>query len=160
MITTPAAYLKNPWLRWFWEHGGEEIVGPHGPFVPGLTLGPNPNPWGPTPNPWGPTPDPWRAVVAQLVQAAVAKDLAGRLEGGSKSELAKSAGGAIDKILDDWCGTPPKIPLPWPWPGPPPWTWEIVSGLSLVANSLQPGSLRDGILDIASQAAKKAGMAR
>jgi hypothetical protein len=158
MFTTPVAYLKNPWLRRFWEHGGE---------------GPDPDPWvalnpqlergllvGLNPQPEVPSYPPWvQGVVAQFVRAAVAKDLAARLEGGLKSELAKSADGAINKLLDDYCGNVPKIPLPWPWPGPPPWTWEIVSGLSLVAHSLQPGSLRDGILDITSKATQKS-MAR
>jgi hypothetical protein len=69
--------------------------------------------------------------------------------------MAKSAGTAIDTILDDYCGTPPRK-HPWPWPGPPPWVWDIASELSLMANSLQAGSLRDGILDVAAQAVQKA----
>ncbi|SRR6266545_2335076 len=144
MITTEVAYLKNPWLRWFWEHGGEEPVGPLGPFV------------SPQVERAGPHPEPWRAAVVQLAQAAQVKDLASRLpEGRLKSAVAKSAEAAIGMVLDDWCGTPPRR-HPWPWPGPPPWVWEIASELSLMANSLQAGSLRDGILDIAAQAVQKA----
>jgi hypothetical protein len=158
MFTTPRAYLKNPWLRWLWLHGWEEPIGPHGPLVVGL----NPQPEVPSyPVPQPPEPDPIvQSVVGQLVQAAVAKDLAARLEGGLKGDMTKSAEGAINKLLDDYCGNVPKFPLPWPWPGPHPWPWQIVSGLSVVANSLQPGGLRDGILDIAAKAAQKAGMAR
>lgn len=151
MMTTEVAYLKNPWLRWFWEHGGEEPVGPLGPFV--SELGPHPEPWRLRSEP---SPVPWRIAVAQLVQAAQARDLASRLsEGRLKSAVAKSAGTAIDAILDDWCGTPPRK-HPWPWPGPPPWVWDIVSELSLRANSLEAGSLRDGILDVAAQVVQKA----
>ena len=60
----------------------------------------------PQPDPWRvcPNPEPWRSVVAQFVQAAVAKDLAGKLEGALKGEVAKSADGAINKLLDDYCG--------------------------------------------------------
>jgi hypothetical protein len=161
MINTPAAYLKNPWLERLYKIGWEEIVDPHSP----LAFGPTPNPWrlwqlDPEPTPWrlwqlDPEPEPWRIAVAQLVQAAQAKDLAARLPDKLKSAMMKSATSAIDAVLDEWCGTPP--PKPWPWPGPRPWVWNIVSELSLVANSLQPGSLRDGILDIASQAIQKAG---
>jgi hypothetical protein len=105
----------------------------------------------------GPSPEPWRIAVAQLVQAAQARDLAAKLpEGRLKSELTRSSGTAIEAIIDEWCGTPPRK-HPWPWPGPPPWVWEIVSEISLVANSLQPGSLRDTIEDIATQALQKTG---
>jgi hypothetical protein len=63
---------------------------------------------------------------------------------------------AIGAILDDWCGTPPRK-HPWPWPDPPPWVWEIASELSLTANSLQPGSLRDEIQNLAVEVIQKAG---
>jgi hypothetical protein len=149
-----AAYLQNPWLRWLWGHGWEEPVGPGGPLV-SERFGPQPEPWRSAVT--GPSPEPWRIAVAQLVQAAQARDLAAKLpEGRLKSELTRSSGTAIEAIIDEWCGTPPRK-HPWPWPGPPPWVWEIVSEISLVANSLQPGSLRDTIEDIATQALQKTG---
>jgi hypothetical protein len=83
-------YLHNPWLKWFWEHGGEEPVGPHGPL-----FHPGPQPWieGPGPVPWieGPLPQPWRIAVRQLVQAAQAKDLASRLPDSRLKSTSKGA---------------------------------------------------------------------
>jgi hypothetical protein len=145
-----STYLRNPWLRWYWEHGGEEIVGPHGPLV-AQRAGPHPEPWQTATGPGVP----WRVAVAQLVEAAQVQDVGRRLaEGHQRNALARSADAAISSILEDWCGTPPRK-FPWPWPGPPPWVWEIAAELSHVANTLQAGSLRDGILDIAAQAVQK-----
>jgi hypothetical protein len=107
-----------------------------------------------------PSPQPSQVAVVQLLYAAQATDLATRLPEGQQKSALKSAGAAIDSILDDWCGTPPKFPYPWPWPGPPPWVWEIASELSLVANSLPPGSLRDVIQDISVQVLQKANVER
>jgi hypothetical protein len=154
-------YYQNPWIRWLIAHGWEgpppsplqELFGAHAI---------NPRAFNPQPDPPGapilyPEPEPWRIAVLQLLQAAQAKDLAARLpDERLKQALERSAGGAINSIIDDWCGTPPKYPYPWPWPGPPPWVWEMVSELSLVANSLQAGSLRDGIQQVATQALQKA----
>jgi hypothetical protein len=152
-----ADYLWNPWLRWYYAHGGEEIVGPLGP-LDAVALNPQPLPPGKAR--LGPQPEPWRIAVGQLVQAARAKDLSIRLpEGPLQRGAAKSAGAAIETILDDWCGTPPKYPYPWPWPGPPPWVWEIASELSLIASTLQLGSLQDAIQDVATQALQKANIA-
>jgi hypothetical protein len=39
----------------------------------------------------------------------------------------------------------------WPYPGPPPWLSIIASELTLVANTLQEGRLRTGILQLAGQ---------
>jgi hypothetical protein len=142
-------------LQWLAKRGGEEPVGPLGPgSEAGWRLGPHPEPWR-----LGPSPQPWREAVPQLIEAVQARDLAMKLEGDLKEGASKSATLAINAILDDWCGTPPRK-WPWPWPGPPPWTWEIASELTLVANSLQPGSLKDGLLDVAAQVVQKAGGVR
>ena len=149
------AYLQNPWLRWLYAHGWE---GPPPAPLHGLfgAQASNPRAFNPQPDPPG-EPEPWRVAVLQLLQAVQVKDLATRLPDGKlKDELESSAGRAISDILDDWCGNRPRPPIPWPWPGLPPWVWEIVSELSLVANSLQPGSLRDGIQQVASEALQKA----
>jgi hypothetical protein len=149
-----ADYLWNPWLRWYYAHGGEEIIGPLGPLE---AVALNPQPLPPGEAKLGPRPEPWRIAVAQLVRAAQAKDLTtGLPEGQQRIGLEKSAGAAIETILDDWCGTPPKYPYPWPWPGPPPWVWEIAAGLAEVASTLQPGSLRDTIQQVATQALQRA----
>jgi hypothetical protein len=153
-------YYQSPWIRWLIAHGWEGP--PPSPLYGGLgTQAFNLAAFNPQPEPPGiildPTPEPWRIAVLQLLQAAQAKDLAARLpDGPLKHALESSAGSATNSILDDWCGTPPKYPYPWPWPGPPPWVWEIVSELSLIANSLQPGSLRDGIQQVANEALQKA----
>lgn len=115
--------LLNPIREILIKQGWEEPVDPSGPVM-------------------GPIPNPWREAVPQLVQAAIAKDIATRIK---SQDGIHSATLAIDAIIDDYCGTRPrKLPRKWhwPWPGPPPWTWEIASQLSLVANSLHAGSLR------------------
>ena len=143
------SYINSYILQWLWRQGWEEPIGPMGPFSENIRA--NLEPWR-----QGPSPEPWREAVPQLVEAIQAKDLAMRVDGPLKEEATKKAAQAINSILDDWCGTPPRK-LPWPWPGPPPWTWEIASELSLVANSLQPGSLKDGLLDLAVRVVKHAG---
>jgi hypothetical protein len=153
MFNTPTAYLNNPVLRWLYAHGWEEPVGPLGPLT--AEFGPGPHPW----RAGDPRPEPWHVAVGQLVQAVQVKELAARMKGKQGDEMAKSAAAAIESVLDDWCGFPPRK-WPWPWPGPPPWVWEIASQLSLVANTLQAGSLRDGLLEVAGQVIQKANAAR
>lgn len=148
MFGNYAIYNTNPILQWLWKHGWEEPVGPLGPVV--KQFGPHPEPWVS-----GPSPEPWRVAVPQLVQAVQARELAARLEGHAKEEMFKSAHLAIEAILDDWCGTPPRR-YPWPWPGPPPWVWEIASQLTLIANTVEAGSLREGLLDVAGRAIQRA----
>jgi len=83
-------------------------------------------------------------VTTQLVQAIQVRDLASRLEGSASESLARSASAAIDDLLDDL--GKPRFP-----PGPPkPW-WNIVSSLSFMANSLQEGSLKQNLLDVAAK---------
>jgi hypothetical protein len=140
-----SAYRNNPWSSWYWEHGGEEIVGPLGPFAAQIIRA--------VAHENG-DPQPWRIAIGQLVQAVQAKDLASKLPKGQQEQVVRSATAAIAEILDDWCGTPPRK-WPWPWPGPPPWVWEIASELSMIANSLSAGSLRDGLLEVAAQVVQK-----
>jgi hypothetical protein len=97
-----------------------------------------------------PDPHPWRIAVGQLIEDVQAKDLASKLPKAQQEQAVRSSTAAITGILDDWCGTPPRK-WPWPWPGPPPWVWDIASELSMVANTLSAGSLRDGILEAAAQ---------
>lgn len=137
----------NRFLGWAGGKGWEEIIDPHGPLASPSTTQLEVE---------EPRPEPWRIAVEQLVEAAQVRDIASRLpEGRLKAALGKSAGAAIETIIDDWCGTPPRK-WPWPWPGPPPWTWQIVSDLSGFANTLQAGSLRDQVLDVAKQVVQKA----
>ena len=140
------SYLNNPVSNWYWEHGGEEIIGPLGPYAAGVAQGRTRA---------DPEPAPWRVAVGQLVQAVQARELAGKLPKALQEQTVRSSTAAVAEILDDWCGTPPRK-WPWPWPGPPPWVWDIVSELSGIANSLPAGGLRDGLLDAAAQAVQKA----
>jgi hypothetical protein len=135
----------NPILEMLAKKGYEEIIGPLGPILSALEAAKKQES----------DPMSWGHAVAGLVQAAQAKELAARLPPKDRANATKSATSAIEEILDDWCGTPPRR-IPWPWPGPPPWTWQIVSALSLIANSLQAGALRDELLGIAGQAAARA----
>ena len=56
----------------------------------------------------------------------------------------------ISQFLDDYCGTPPRL-IPWPFPGPPPWVSIIASELAEKANTLQEGSLRTALLQLAGR---------
>ena len=136
-----AIYEKNPFLLWLYRHGWEPPVGPLGPHASNPMPGVSSNP----------IPEPWR-IAADLVRAAQAKDLASRLPPAQAKAVMKSANAALAMVLDDDCGTPPRK-WPWPWPGPPPWNWEVVSALSLFANTLQPGGLQDEIKGIAGKLA-------
>ena len=91
-----AAYRGNPWLRWYWEHGGEEIIGPHGPLAAGVLRDAVRA---------EPDPHPWRIAVGQLIEAVQAKDLASKLPKAQQDQVVRSSTAAISGILDDWCGT-------------------------------------------------------
>lgn len=97
-----------------------------------------------------PATDPSKAMVGQLVQAAQAKEVATKAhKGPEQAMMAKSAQRALDALVDDLCPPWPRWPRPWPWPGPPPQVWEVVSQLTLAANQLQAGGLREDLLSIA-----------
>jgi len=143
-----AYYNNNPILQWLWKHGWEEPVGPLGPVARATEASA-------MAERFGPSPEPWRVAVPQLVEAAQARAIAEQLHGPLKEQGIASANRAISAILDDWCGTHPRL-WPWPWPGPPPWSWEIASELSLIANSLQQGELRTALLDVSRQVVETA----
>jgi hypothetical protein len=93
-----------------------------------------------------PEPVPWRQVAAALAQAVNAKVLAGQI--GDKT--AHNANQTIVQLLDDYCGTPPRV-VPWPWPGPPPWNFAIASELNAAASALPEGAMRAGLQEVAKQ---------
>jgi len=92
----------------------------------------------------GPSPEPWHLVATQLIQAIQVRDLASRLEGSLRDAVIRKAALAIDDVLDDLGKPvfPPGRPKPW---------WEVVSSLSLVAHSLQDGSLKEDVLNVAAR---------
>jgi len=150
MTRFPITFKVDPLWRWLWRHGWEPPVGPEGPL--GEASVPDPVPWRSRADA-----DSWREAVEQLVEAVQAKDVASRMKDSAMREAtAHRAQAAIEMVLEDWCGTPPRR-HPWPWPGPPPWVWAIISALNVAANSVEAGSLRDGLMDVAAQALQKAG---
>jgi hypothetical protein len=97
-----------------------------------------------------PDPVPWS--VAFLVSAASSIQAAANMTNKSAAQqIIAAANQAIAAFLDsdDIC---PR----WPWPGPPPWLSIIASELTLYANTLQEGSLRNGILQVAGQVLDRA----
>lgn len=91
-----------------------------------------------------------QGVVSHFVRAAQAKELARKAPEGRRKEMMHSAESTIAMLIDDYCGTPPRK-WPWPWPGPPPWALQIATELSLIANTLQAGGLKDELGGIAGQ---------
>ena len=130
MISDLVAYSRNYFLDRLWRLGFEEIIGPLGPLRVAERASRS-----------QPQHEPWRVAVPQLVEAAVARDIANKAQ--NKVGL-QSATQTIQNLIDDYCGTPPRK-IPWPFPGPPPWAWQIASELSLFASNLQDGGLRGEI---------------
>jgi hypothetical protein len=96
-------------------------------------------------------PQPWPWVVDALASAVAVRALAaGMPHGPGRSQLRGSADAAIQQILDDYCGTPPRL-VPWPWPGPPPWVFAIALQLTAMANTMEEGAMRNGLLEVAGQ---------
>jgi hypothetical protein len=93
------------------------------------------------------TPDPIPWAVAFLVSAVSSKVAAANMTNKTAAQqIIVGADQAITAFIDsdDIC---PR----WPLPGPPPWLSIIASELTLVANTLQDGALRTGILQVAGQ---------
>jgi hypothetical protein len=92
-----------------------------------------------------PDPVPW--AVAFLLSAASSKAAAANMANKvAAQQIIAGADQAIASFIDS-----DDICPPWPFPGPPPWLSIIASELTLVANTLQEGLLRTGILQIAGQ---------
>jgi hypothetical protein len=109
---------------------------------------------GPWPVPWrletgSPQPVPWRLGAAGYLVSVLALRDAAAGAGEEGAAVVRSADRAVDRFIDDYCGTVWHVP--WPVPGPGPWVFELASQLSLVANTLQPGELRNAVLNLASR---------
>jgi hypothetical protein len=100
-------------------------AGPYGPFGPVIRqfveqmLNPQP-----LPPKAGPVPHPWVGAAAGSAMVRYALD---------RQELAESVGArndslgaGIQKFVDDFCGTPPRLYWPFPWPRPK-W-WDLAEG--------------------------------
>jgi hypothetical protein len=96
--------------------------------------------------------EPVYSAVAFLVTTVSSKEAATNMSNkDAASQIIAAANKAISEYIDgdDICP-------PWPWPGPPPWLSIVASELTLVANSLQEGSLRTNILQVAGQVLDRA----
>jgi hypothetical protein len=125
-------------------------------FARSINPGQNGNPrWGGDdvfPQLNGPEPIPWS--VAFLVSAVSSKAAAANMTNkAAAQQIIASADQAITAFIDsdDIC---PR----WPYPGPPPWLAIIASELTLVANTLQDGALRTGILQVAGRVLDRAAL--
>jgi hypothetical protein len=87
-----------------------------------------------------------------LVAAVGVQQLAATVPEGTtlRGQLEQSANATIDQVLDDYCGTPPRL-IPWPWPGPPPWVFSIAAELNAIANTAQAAGMQQGLLKVAGQ---------
>jgi hypothetical protein len=114
------------------------ISGP-GAARPGLGLEPNPFPW--------------VSAVSSLIAVISLREVASKMPDGQvKIELSKRVDSAISSFIDD-CGT--KHPG-WPYPGPPPWVYPIASELSVAANVITDGNIRNEVLQVAGQIIERA----
>ena len=78
---------------------------------------------------------------------------------GLSSQLVERFDRFIDEVIDETCGTRiRRPPIPWPFP----WVLAVVEDLTIVANSLQEGSMREELLRVTGRmmdrAAPEAGM--
>ncbi len=105
-----------------------------------------------------PLPSPWLESVAFLVAAATSKEAALQMsDEGSVGVAKQQTIAGIDQAIAAFIDSDDICP-PWPWPGPPPWIGIIASELTLIANTLQDGSLRTGLLSIAGQVLGRAAL--
>jgi hypothetical protein len=92
-----------------------------------------------------PDPVPWS--VAFLVSAVSSKAAA---ENMTNREAAQKFIAQADQAISSFLDSDDICPR-WPFPGPPPWLSIIASELTLVANTMQEGAVRSGILQVAGQ---------
>ena|ERR1700722_8517049 len=89
-----------------------------------------------------------------LVAALSAKEAAAHMQ---NRQAANSIAASIDRSISSYLDSDDICP-PWPWPGPPPWLSMIASELTFVANTLQEGSLRNSMLEIAGRVLDRAAL--
>ena len=135
----PGYYPGINWWPKGWDDGG------WGTPRPGVVLARDASAQGERSLRGNPDPVPW--AVAFLVAAVSSKAAAANMKNKTAGhQFMAAADQAIEGFLDS-----DDICPPWPYPGPPPWLSIIASELTVVANTLQEGSLRTGILQVAGQ---------
>ena len=76
-------------------------------------------------------------------------------EGEVQQQLLSRSETFISEFVDDFCGTGPR-PRPWPWPGPRPWIFPAVADLTLIANTMNEGSMQEEVQRVADEMAQRA----
>lgn len=99
---------------------------------------------------FNPDPVPWS--VAFLVATVNSKEAATNM---TNKEAAEQIIAAADETIAEFIDGDDICPR-WPFPGPPPWLSMIASELTLVANTLQAGNLRNNLLQTAGQVLDRA----
>jgi len=138
VTTTTVTALINSVLRP--ASDDPEPTGPGGPVLDWwqwVLLNPQPLPPRET---WGPLPDPWRwalAVRAELARTVDQFEQAGIIVvGGDVERAVEMTGRTVSRLVDDFCGTPPR-PRPFPGPWGPRLGSEPLSGRSLMVAAAQ-----------------------
>jgi hypothetical protein len=95
-------------------------------------------------------------VLSALLSAISMKEVARRMpEGEVQQQLLSRSETFISEFVDDFCGTGPR-PRPWPWPGPRPWIFPAVADLTLIANTMNEGSMQEEVQRVADEMAQRA----
>ena len=144
-FTMPRSFLLDDWallVEWLRNHDpGHPLTPAHFRKRGEPSAEPNPSPW----SVLNPDPVPWS--VAFLVASVTSKEAAANM---TNKEAAEQTIAAANRAIAAYIDGDDIFP-PWPWPGPPPWLSVIASELTLVANTLQEGSLRSNLLQVAGQ---------
>src|SRR5215471_13794058 len=101
-----------------------------------------------------PQPLPPRVMTSIFVAQLAVRDLTSRLPKEQGGELTTRLDQSISDEIDFVCGTVPHVHGPIP--GPSPFPFAIAAELNLVGNSIQEGSLRNSVMQLASQIVSKA----
>ena len=101
-----------------------------------------------------PQPLPPRVMTAIFVAQLAVKDLASRLPKEQAGELNSTLEQSIADEIDFVCGTVPHVHGPIP--GPSPFPFAIAAELNLLGNSMQEGTLRNSVVELAGQILNKA----
>ena len=106
----------------------------------------------------GPVPSPWAWAVPFLISLVATKDAASAMTNKEAAQqITATADRAIAQFLDDYCGTP-LVRVHWPVSGPGPWVSVIASQLTWTANTLQEGSLRTALVQLAGRVLDRAAL--
>lgn len=101
-----------------------------------------------------PQPLPPRAITSLFLAQLSVKDVTSRLPKDQGAELTSGLEQTIADEIDFVCGNVPHIHGPIP--GPSPFPFAVAAELNLIGNTLQEGTLRASVLQLAGQIISKA----